>query len=230
MQTLPQVQMAYDRTIVVFSPDGRLLQVEYAREAIKRGSTCIGIKTKDAVVLGATKTQMSLAVNETHKKIYEIDTHIGAVSSGLLADARDLIEFARIKSQINQITYGEPVTVNTVTKYIADRIHMVTQYAGVRPYGVGLLVGGVDKFGSKLYETDPSGTMVEWKAQALGRGAERARKILKDKYKEGMSIKDGVDIVIKVLKASEKNTKDEDIELAVITRDRFQKLSGKDKY
>ncbi|GAG40150.1 unnamed protein product, partial [marine sediment metagenome] len=157
MQPIPSGAnyMAYDRTIVVFSPDGRLLQVEYAREAVKRGSTSVGIKLRGAVVLGSTKVVNTLGVSESYKKIYEIDSHIGLVSSGLLSDARDLVEFSRVRAQINKITYGEPISVTSLTRHICDRKHMTTQYAGLRPYGVGLLIGGVNKH-STLFETDPS--------------------------------------------------------------------------
>jgi proteasome alpha subunit len=185
MQPIPSNYMAYDRTIVVFSPDGRLLQVEYARQAVKRGNTVVGLVTGEGVVLGATKSSAPLGVSATPKKIFEIDNHIGAVSSGLLADARNLIEAARVKSQVNTLTYGEPISVSSITKFIADQKHMVTQYAGVRPYGVGLLIGGFDNVGPALFETDPSGTMIEWKAQAIGKGAEKAKKVLKQAYREG---------------------------------------------
>ncbi|MBN2042895.1 MAG: archaeal proteasome endopeptidase complex subunit alpha [Candidatus Aenigmarchaeota archaeon] len=220
--------MAYDRTIVVFSPDGRLLQVEYARQAVKRGNTAVGVVVKDAVVLGATKSSTPLGVDTTYKKIFAIDEHIGVVSSGLLADARDLVEMARIKGQINRITYGEPISVPTITKYLANQKHMVTQYAGVRPYGVGLLIGGVDESGAKLYETDPSGTMIEWKAQAIGKGADKAKKTLKSGFKEGMLAKDGANLVLKALKAGEKDIGKENIELAVITSDGIRMFSEKE--
>jgi proteasome alpha subunit len=220
--------MAYDRTIVVFSPDGRLLQVEYARQAVIRGSTCVGLKTNDAVVLGALKTATPLAVNESFKKIYEIDEHVGAVSSGLLADARSLIETARVKSQISRISFSEPISVRSVAKSIADQKHMVTQYAGVRPYGVGLLIGGVDKTGSKLYETDPSGTLIEWRAQALGKDSEKVKKVLKTGYKENMNTKDAVALVLKALKSGDKEAKTDTVEIAVITKNKFERISEKD--
>jgi proteasome alpha subunit len=207
--------MAYDRTIVVFSPDGRLLQVEYAREAVKRGSTSVGVRLKDAVVLGASKSTAALGVSESYKKIYEIDSHIGLVSSGLLGDARDLVEFSRVKAQINRITYGEPVSVASLTRHICDRKHMVTQYAGLRPYGVGLLIGGVNSK-PELYETDPSGTMIEWRAQAIGRGAEKARKVLEKDYKDDMDVSSGVKLVLRALRAGEKEAGADDMEIAVI--------------
>lgn len=219
--------MAYDRTIVVFSPDGRLLQVEYARQMVKNGSTSIGMVTKDGVLLGAMRTHTPLAVENSHKKIWEIDDSVAAVSAGSLADARSLVEAARVKSQINMITYGEPISVASVTKYISDRKHLVTQYAGVRPYGVGLLVAGVDKSGPKLFETEPSGTMIEWKAQAIGRGADKARKILSTSYKDGMDLKAATQLLVKAMKAGEKGATPESIEAVFIKKGLVEKVTIK---
>jgi len=216
--------MAYDRTIVVFSPDGRLLQVEYARQMVKNGSTSLGVKVKDAIILGALKPSMPLAVTESYRKIYEVDNHVGVVSSGSLADARELVEFARVKSQVNRITYGEPISVSSLTKQVVDRKHMVTQYAGVRPYGVGLLIGGIDDNGSSLYETEPSGTMIGWKAQAIGRGAEKAKKILNRGYKEGMNVEEGTKLLLKALKAGEKIITSDNLEVVVIKKNNIKIL------
>ena len=219
--------MAYDRTIVVFSPDGRLLQVEYARQMVKNGSTVIGIRLSSAVLLGAVKIRMPLAVAESYKKIYPIDDHVGFACAGSLADARDLVGIGRIKAQINRITYGEKISVASITKHICDRKHMVTQYAGVRPYGVGLLVGGVDKNGPKLFETEPSGTMIEWKAQAIGRGGEKAKKVLNTSYKDGMSMEEGTKLLLKAVKAGEKNIKPENVEIVAVKKDRISRVSLK---
>jgi proteasome alpha subunit len=218
-----QNYMAYDRTIVVFSPEGRLLQVEYARQAVKRGSTSLGIRTKDSVVIATTKIAAPLAVLQSYK-VFEVDNHIGIVSSGLLADARDLAEMARIKAQINKITYGESISVSSLTRYICDRKHVVTQYAGVRPYGVGLLIGGIDEKGTRLYETDPSGTMIEWNAHAIGRGAEKATKVLEKSYSEDMSTEDGIGLILKALRTGEKEEA-ESVEVAVIDKSGFRALS-----
>jgi proteasome alpha subunit len=226
MQPIPQNYMAYDRTIVVFSPDGRLLQVEYARQAVKRGSTAVGLVVKDGVILGATKSSAPLSVSDTYKKISEVDNHIGLVGSGILADARDLVESARVKAQINRITYGESISVQSLAKYLANHKHMATQYAGLRPFGVGLLIGGVDETGTNLYETDPSGTMLEWKAQAIGRGAEKTKKVLKTGFKDNMPVKDGVRLLIRALKAGEKSVSKENMEIAVITEKEVKKVSG----
>ena len=226
-QPIPQNYMAYDRTIVVFSPDGRLLQVEYARQMVKNGTTSLGIKLKDGVLLGSVRTPSPLAVTQSYKKIYEIDESIAAVSAGSLADARNLIDLARVKAQINMITYGEPISVSSLTKAVSDRKHLVTQYAGVRPYGVGLLIGGVDKAGPKLFETEPSGTMIEWNAQAIGRGADKARKTL-SRWKEGMDIKSGAQMLVKALKAGEREARTENIEAVYVTKGKIERVSLKE--
>jgi len=225
-QPMPPSYMAYDRTIVVFSPDGRLLQVEYARQMVKNGSTSIGIRLKDAVILGALKPSLPLAVTESYRKIYEIDDHIAMVSSGSLADARDLVERARVKAQINRITFNEPISVSSLTTHICDRKHLVTQYAGVRPYGVGLLVGGIDSTGARLFETEPSGTMIEWKAQAIGRGGAKAKPVLNRGYKEGLNVEDGTRLLLKALKAGEKTVKPDNTELVVVHKKKIERLSA----
>jgi len=227
-QPLPPDYMAYDRTIVVFSPDGRLLQVEYARQMVKNGSTAIGLKIKDGIVLGAVKVSMPLAVAESYKKIYDIDDHIGVVSAGSLADARSLVEMARVRAQINKITYGEPISVSSLTKYVSNRKHLVTQYAGVRPYGVGLLVGGVDKSGPRLFETEPSGTMIEWKAQVIGKGADKAKAILSKEYKEGLDLKSGVKLLLKALKAGEKEATADTVDIIAVSKKGTERVSVKD--
>ncbi len=224
-QPIPPNYMAYDRTIVVFSPDGRLLQVEYARQMVKNGNTSIGLKIKDGVILAAIKKPVPLSVNESHKKIYEIDDSIAAVSAGSLADARSLVDIARVKAQINMITYGEHISVHSLTKEIADRKHLVTQYAGVRPYGVGMLIAGIDNTGPRLFETDPSGTMIEWKAQAIGRGAEKAKKILNTGFKENMDLKSAKELVLKALKAGERNLRPEHIEAVLVKKGEIKKIS-----
>lgn len=223
-QPMPPSYMAYDRTIVVFSPDGRLLQVEYARQMVKNGATSVGVATKDAVILGAVKPLLPLAVTESYKKIYEVDDHIAMVSSGSLADARDLVGMARVKAQINKVTYGEPVSVSTLTTSICDRKHLVTQYAGVRPYGVGLLVGGIDEEGPRLFETEPSGTMIEWKAQAIGRGAAKAKPLLNKGFKKDMTVENGIGLLLKAMKAGEKSLKPEGVEVVVVRRNKIDKV------
>ena len=168
---------------------------------------------------------MSLAVASGYKKIWEIDNHIALVSAGSLADARNLADMARIKAQINRITYGEPISVATLTKYISDRKHLVTQYAGVRPYGVGLLIGGVEDTNAKLFETEPSGTMIEWKAQAIGRGADKARRVLEKGYKESLDEKTAIKLLLKAMKAGEKTVSPQNVDIVAVKKNNVRKLS-----
>lgn len=224
-QPMPPSYMAYDRTIVVFSPDGRLLQVEYAREMVKNGSTSIGVKIKDGVLLGSVKTNPPLAVSDSYRKTYVIDDHIGVVSSGSLADARELVDMGRIRSQIHRITYGEPISISSLTTYVVDRKHLVTQYAGVRPYGVGLLIGGVNDDGVRLFETEPSGTMIEWKAQAIGKGAEKSKKILQRDFKDNLDKEKGLQLLLRALQAGEKEATPETIEVMHVTKKSAERLS-----
>jgi len=153
--------MAYDQAITVFSPDGRLFQVEYAREAVKRGTTTVGLKYKTGVVLIADKRIRShLIKHESIEKIFQIDGHVGCSISGLVADARILVDKARIYSQIEKITYEGEILVKTLVKNICDFKHIHTQYGGVRPFGTALIIGGVDESGVQLFATDPSGAFV----------------------------------------------------------------------
>lgn len=216
--------MGYDRTIAVFSPDGRLFQVEYAKEAVKRGSTSLGIVFGDGVVLASSKPSGSFMVPSSAEKIFAIDDHIGAVAAGLLADARVLVNQARVRSQIHKITYEEPVDTWNVAHIIGDKMQVSTLYAGLRPYGVSFLLGGVDKTGAHLIESDPSGMLYEWECYAIGRGAQLANKIFKQKWKRTMSEKDAIMLAIDVMQKTEKERKD--IDIAVITKDRkFRKVT-----
>src|SRR5881396_1524712 len=158
-------QMAYDRAITVFSPDGRLFQVEYARVAVTRGNTTVGLKFKKGIVLMADKKIGSRLVETSSiEKIFQIDEHVGAATSGLVADARVLVDYARLVAQINKVTYSEKIGVDLLVKRICDYKQNYTQYGGVRPFGTALLVAGVDDLGTHLFETDPSGALVSYKA------------------------------------------------------------------
>ncbi len=178
-------QMAYDRAITVFSPDGRLFQVEYARSAVKRGSTTVGIKFKDGVLLIADKRIKSrLVEKEGIKKIYTIDDHIGCATSGLVADARVLVDYGRLIAQIEKVTYGEKIPVKQLVKRICDFKQQYTQYGGVRPFGASLLIAGIDDLGMYLMETEPSGAAIAYKAVAIGTGREVVMELFEKKYNE----------------------------------------------
>lgn len=194
-------QMAYDRAITVFSPDGRLFQVEYAREAVKRGSTTLGILFKDGVALVADKRVSSkLAVPHSIEKIYVLDEHIGCATSGLVADARVLVDYARIIAQIHKVTYNEKISVEMLVKRICDYKQTYTQYGGVRPFGTSLLVAGVDEFGPQLFETDPSGSLTGYKAACIGANKEKVLEYFEEHFKDQLSMEEAIVLGLKALK------------------------------
>jgi len=196
----PPSQAAYDRAITVFSPDGRLFQVEYAREAVKTGSTSIGIVCSDGIVLLAHKRVSSpLLIGGSTEKIFTIDSHIAASSSGLVADARKLVDYARVEAQKHRLTFDEEIPIELLAKHVGDHIQFYTQYGGARPYGVSFLIAGLDG-GMRLFETDPSGALFEYKATAIGSGKKAVEELLEKEYKDGMSLEDGVKLGLKALK------------------------------
>lgn len=195
--------MAYDRGITVFSPDGRLFQVEYAREAVKKGTTTIGIKFKDGVVLIVDKRVSSKLVEpESIEKIYDIDDFIGCATSGLVADARILVDEARKNAQIHKVTYGENIPVELLVKKICDYKQNYTQYGGVRPFGTALLIAGVDDMGVHLFETDPSGALVAYKATCIGSGRPVVMDLFEKEYKEKASCDSVLKLGLKALNSA----------------------------
>jgi len=190
---------AYDRAITVFSPDGRLFQVEYAMELVNRGATILGIQCPEGIVLGSEENIEVLEEAGYSWKIFRVDDHIGAAIVGLSSDARILIDQARIYAQSNKLTYDEPIDVEVVTKRICDIQQMYTQHAGVRPFGVSLIFGGVDKTGTKVFGTHPSGTYRGYKATALGAGRETVVSILKEEYREDLSLENSIKLAVKCL-------------------------------
>jgi len=213
--------MAYDRAITVFSPDGRLFQVEYAREAVKRGTTTVGVKYGTGTVLIVDKRVTSRLIEPgSIEKIFEIDNHIGCATSGLVADARALIDKARVDAQINEITYNEKIQVKTLVKRICDFKQTYTQYGGVRPFGTALLIAGVDDSGPRLFATDPSGALMEYKASSEGAGRSGAMEYFEKNYSEGISQKDGIDMGIKALhKGTEGKLNPDATEIGVVDKD-----------
>jgi proteasome alpha subunit len=216
-------QMAYDRAITVFSPDGRLFQVEYAREAVKRGTTTVGIKYKSGVVLLVDKRISSRLIEPTSiEKIFKIDGHIGCATSGLVADARALVDRARVEAQVNRLTYESPVQVKTLTRKLCDFKQTYTQYGGVRPFGTALLIGGVDDQGSHLFATDPSGAMMEYKATAEGEGRDGAIEHFEKHYGEGLSQAKAIELGIAAI-TEVREGNGGPVEIGIVDRNGFRK-------
>lgn len=194
----------YDRGVSTFSPEGRLFQVEYAIEAIKLGSTAVGIQTKEGCVLVVEKRITSpLLEPSSVEKIMEIDEHIGCAMSGLTADARTLIEHGRVETQNHRFSYNEPMTVESTTQSLCDlalRFGEGDEDSMSRPFGVALLIAGYDKRGPCLYHTDPSGTFVRYEAKAIGAGSEGAQSALQEHYRQDMTLEEAETAALKILK------------------------------
>ncbi|MGV8107982.1 archaeal proteasome endopeptidase complex subunit alpha [Methanospirillum purgamenti] len=222
-------QAAYDRAITVFSPDGRLYQVEYAREAVKRGTTAVGIKCQEGVVLIVDKRINSrLLEANSIEKIFRIDEHIGVASSGLVGDARALVDRARIEAQINRVTYDEPIDVETLAKKLGDHMQTYTQFGGARPYGTALLITGISDGQFRLFETDPSGTLLEYKATGIGTGRPAVMKLFEEEYTHECTIREAITLGLKALhEATEGKFDVNTVEIGVITREQeeFRKMS-----
>ncbi|MDD1670606.1 MAG: archaeal proteasome endopeptidase complex subunit alpha [Methanomicrobiales archaeon] len=199
----PQYQMGYDRAITVFSPDGRLYQVEYAREAVKRGTTAVGIKCTEGVVLIVDKRVATRLLEPSSiEKIFKIDEHIGVASSGLVGDARALVDRARVECQINRVSYNEAIDVETLAKKLCDHMQTYTMFGGARPYGTALLIAGVSDGTTRLFETDPSGTLLEYKATGIGTGRPAVMKVFEEEFKEDAGCKEAILLGLKALHAA----------------------------
>jgi len=200
MQPMTHQVMGYDRAITMFSPDGRLLQVEYAKKTVKQGSTAIGIVCKDGVLLVTDKRIVDpLVVPESVEKIFQIDDHIAATASGILSDARVLIERSQIKAQQHRVTFDTPVDSLTIVKDICDLKQLCTQSGGLRPFGVSILVAGIDNGHPKLFETDPTGIYFQYHATVIGEGETEIEEILHKEYKKDISIDEALKLAIKSL-------------------------------
>ncbi|MBW3583812.1 MAG: archaeal proteasome endopeptidase complex subunit alpha [Euryarchaeota archaeon] len=221
----------YDQASTVFSPDGRLYQVEYAREAVRRGTTAVGIRFKDgAVVVAEKRVPSKLIEAESIEKIFKLDHHIGCATSGLVADARAIVDRIRIDSQANRITYDEAATVEHLVKRLSDFLRSFTQYGGARPYGIALLVVGVDETGPRLFETDPSGAVLEYKAAAIGHGRGKATEHIESEYKADMTRDEAIAFALKTVQlATEGALPADQVDVGVVTMDAPFRVLSRDE-
>ena len=207
----------YDRAITVFSPDGRLYQVEYAIETVRRGTLAIGLKSKDGVILAVEEKARKLQISNVTQKIFQVDDHIGVAAAGYIPDARTQVDHARFFAQSNRLIYDEPVDVEGVAKNLADMAQQFTQYAGVRPFGVALILAGVDKNGASLYLTDPSGTYIGYDAVAIGAGSDQVTEFLEKQYQIEISMDDAGALAMEsIYLVSEEKTGTRHVKMAVI--------------
>lgn len=217
----------YDRGVNTFSPEGRLFQVEYAIEAVKLGSTAIGIRTAEGVLLAVEKRVTSTLLEPSSVvKILEIDAHIGCAVSGLIGDARTLVDHARVEAQHHTFTFDEPIGVETITQSICDLALGFGEgdkkkgNKMSRPFGVAMLIAGYDADkGPQLFFSDPSGTYLEYKGKAIGSGSEGAQITLQEKYTSTMTLEAGQALLLDLLKMvmEESSLTPDNIEMCSVT-------------
>ena len=221
----------YDMTPTMYSPDGRIYQVEYAIETVKRGTSAIGVKSKEGVIMAVEEKPRTLQTKNITQKIFQVDYHIGVAAAGYIPDARVQVDNARFFSQGNRMTYDESVEVATVAKHLADQAHQFTQYGGVRPNGVSMIIAGIDQKGESIYVIDPSGTYVQYAAIAIGAGSDDVNAFLEKHYNPDMSLDEAASLAIAAinLKAEQKDGINH-IKMAKITSQAkiFEKVSESD--
>jgi len=228
MQMTNQQQQQYDRGITIFSPDGRLFQVEYAKEAVKKGATALGLTYDNGVVLAATRSNSDLKVRNP-EKVFKVDDHLGLVTSGLVADGRTLVDETRNEAQKYLMTYDEEIPTSVLAKFVADRCQQFTQYGGVRPYGLSTISGGIKDGQAEVYLTDPSGTLSEWNAVAIGKGREDTSEHLEENYDDDLDEDEAVELAVNALKEGEEDIELKNVELAVVNgEEEFKRLSPED--
>ncbi|KAI1707961.1 proteasome subunit domain-containing protein [Ditylenchus destructor] len=210
----------YDRAITIFSPDGRLFQVDYAQEAVKKGSTAIGVRGKNCVVVGVEKKSIpTLQDDRTIRKIQAIDEHLMLAFAGLSADARVLVDYARRECESYKLSLEDPVTVAHIARCIADVKQEYTQTTGRRPFGISMLIGGFDYDGTPhLFKTEPSGVFFEYLASSIGRNEKQIREYLEEHYNDETTANEAsvLKFVIKALSQVVQSSA-ANIEIAVMT-------------
>jgi len=223
---------AYDRAITIFSPEGRLYQVEYALELVKRGAPIVGVSSPEGAVIAANETPESRLENpEYFRKIFQLDEHVGAAIAGLSSDARVLISQARLFCQSNRLLYDEPVDMEVLTRRIGDLAQVYTQHAGVRPFGVSMIIAGVDGNEGRVLTTDPSGSYRGYMATAVGRKSDEANRLLEERYKDGISLDEAAGLAVEAVReASEGDVTSSVVKVAIVPADTrtFRRLTDEE--
>lgn len=230
MQFVPNQVMGYDRAITMFSPDGRLLQVEYAKKAVSLGRMALCVAFKDGILLMADKhREDKLVIAESVKKVSKISSNIISTSAGYIPDARVLVKKCRVRAQQHKITYGEELDVEGIVKFVADIEQAYTQYGGIRPFGISLLIGGFDPKGPQVFLVEPTGTYFQYKAKAIGMGSSEADKYFEANYRDNCDEKSAIKLAIGAFKkALGKEFMLEKLEAGVVTKTGVRDLTSSD--
>ncbi len=193
--------MGYDRTATMFSPEGTILQVEYAEKTVRLGSASIGMVCSDGVLILADKRSGDkLIVQKSANKIYEIDSHIIASAAGIVSDARVLVDRAQVIAQQHRVTYDSPIEPELVVKDIANTMQQFTQWGGGRPFGVSIMIAGINEKKPELYISDITGNYLSYHTNAIGENDEKIKEKLRERYKQGLNIKKGTKLVLDIFK------------------------------
>ena len=230
MEDIEHQVMGYDRAATMFAPDGHILQVEYAEKTIRLGPASIGVVCKDGVVIVSDRRNKDkLVVDESANKIYEIDEHIIVAIAGIISDGRVLVERARVLAQQHRVTYDSEPNTEAIVKDVSDVKQQFTQYAGARPFGVAMMFAGFDTK-PRLFTTDVTGNYLEHNANAIGENDEKLKAKLREKYKERMSVKEGLKMALEIFKEVQgEDFNVEKFDAGVIGADKkIKKLSGKE--
>jgi len=193
--------MGYDRSATMFSPDGHILQVEYAEKTVRLGTATIGIKCENGVIIVSDKGEKdSLIISDSADKIYEIDEHIMSSAAGILSDARLLVNHVRIIAQQHRVTYDSPIDIESIIREISDIMQQYTQHPGIRPFGVSLLIAGVSEKKPKLYTSEITGNYYEYNAIAIGKNDDKIKEILRKEYKSNIKTDEAVKLALSIFK------------------------------
>ncbi len=194
-------QMGYDRTATMFSPEGTILQVEYAEKTVRLGSSSIGMVCSDGVfILADKRTEDRLVVSSSANKIHEIDSHIIASIAGIVSDARVLIDKAQVIAQQQRVTYDSPVETELIIKELSNIKQQFTQYGGARPFGVSLMVAGKSDKDVQLYSSDVTGNYLGYYAHAIGENDSKINEKLREEYKKDLTVKKGLKLALDIFK------------------------------
>lgn len=191
--------MGYDRTATMFSPEGTILQVEYAQKTVRLGISSVGMVCKDGVLIIADKRMDDkLIVQKSASRIHEIDNHIIATTAGITSDGRVLIEKAQLLSQQHRVTYDSPIEPELVIKELANIKQQFTQYGGARPFGVSLMVAGINGKKPEVFVSDVTGNYFAYYANAIGENDEKIKEKLREKYKQDLTLKKGIKLALDI--------------------------------
>lgn len=225
-------QMGYDRTATMFTPEGHLLQVEYAEKTVRLGSSSVALTCKDGIFILADKRILDkLVVKESASKIYEIDSHIITSVAGIVADARVLVDKAQVLAQQNRLTYDSEIEPELIVKEISSMKQQFTQYGGARPFGVALMIAAIQNGKARLYSSDITGNYYEYFASAIGENDLKIKEELRKNYKKELTIKEGVKLVLDIFKDIQGDDFDlERFELGYIENkeQKIKRLEGKE--